>query len=162
MCIRDRLYTCPALFDLMLLHIFLIPLMIMGCTDLYSFLPVLSIVFHIVSVYSPAWCTVCHMAVRETFGWSYAPYLFLYENYGYHPQPHSGYLLFCNILQSIWSLCESSLLLHSAFSYIVSGYVLMILDILFLFSIAAHTIQTVLRLSLYESIFPENDIFFLE
>ena len=48
------LYTCPALFGLMLLHIFLILLVITGCTGWYSFLPALSIVFHTVLVYIPA------------------------------------------------------------------------------------------------------------
>ena len=47
------LYTCPALFGLMLLHIFLIFLVKMGCTGWYSFLPVLSVEFHTVSVYIP-------------------------------------------------------------------------------------------------------------
>ena len=100
------------------------------------------------------------MAVHETSGWSYVPYLFLYGYSGCLQQPHSGYLLFCNILQCIWSLCEGNPLLYSAFSCKVSEYVSMILDILFLFPTAAHTIQTVLWLSLYESIFPEKDIFF--
>ena len=101
------------------------------------------------------------MAVRETSGWSYAPYLFLCGYFGCLPQPHSGYLLFCSILQSIWSLCEGNPPLHSAFSCKVSGYVSMILDILFLFPIAVHTIQTALGRSLYENIFPMKDISFM-
>ena len=44
------LYTCPALFGLMLLHIFLIFLVKTGCTGWYSFLPVLSVIFHTVLV----------------------------------------------------------------------------------------------------------------
>ena len=39
-----QLYTYPVLFGLMLLHIFLILLVITGCTGWYSFLPALSIV----------------------------------------------------------------------------------------------------------------------
>ncbi len=37
-----QLYTYPVLFGLLLLHIFLILLVITGCTDWYSFPPVLS------------------------------------------------------------------------------------------------------------------------
>ena len=40
-----QLHTCPVLFGLMLLHIFLILLVITGCTGWYSFLPVLSVIF---------------------------------------------------------------------------------------------------------------------
>ena len=47
------LYTCPALFGLMPLHIFLIFLVKTGCTGWYSFLPVLSVIFHTVLVYIP-------------------------------------------------------------------------------------------------------------
>ena len=50
--------------------------------------------------------------------------------------------------------------LYSAFFCKVSGYVSMILDILSLFPIAAHTRQTALWRSLYESIFPMKDISF--
>ena len=97
-----QLYTCPVLFGLMLLHIFLILPVITDCTGWYSFPPVLSIGSHTVSAYIPAWYTACYMAVRETSGWPYAPYPSLYGYFGYLPQPHSGYLLFCSILQSIW------------------------------------------------------------
>ena len=148
-----QLYTYPALFGLMLLHIFLILLVITGCTGWYSFLPVLSIVFHTVLVYIPAWYTACYMAGCEASGWSYVPYLFLYGCYGCLPQLHSGCLLFCSILQSICSLCADNPSLHSAFSCKASGYVSMILDILFLFPIAAYTIQTELWRFLYENIF---------
>ena len=98
------------------------------------------------------------MAVRETSGLSYAPYLFLCGYFGCLPQPHSGYLLFYNILQSIWSLCEDNPSLYSAFSCKVFEYVSMIWDILFLFPTAVHTMQTVLWQSLYENIFPMKDI----
>ena len=47
------LYTCHALFCLMLLHIFLIVLVKTGCTGWYSFLTVLSVIFHTVLVYIP-------------------------------------------------------------------------------------------------------------
>ena len=98
------------------------------------------------------------MAVRETSGWSYVPYFSLYGYFGCLPQPHIGYLLFCSILRSIWLFCEGNPSLHSAFSCKVSGYVSMILDILFLFPTAVHTMQTVLWQSLYENIFPMKDI----
>ncbi len=98
------------------------------------------------------------MAVRETSGWSYAPYHFLCGCFGCLPQPHSGYLLFCSILQAIWSLCEDNPSLYSAFSCKVFEYVSMIWDILFLFPTAVHTMQTVLWQSLYENIFPMKDI----
>ena len=150
-----QLYTCPVLFVLMLLHTFLILPVIVGCTGWYSFLPALSIVFHIVSVYIPARYTACYMAGCEASDWSCVPYLFLCGYFGCLPQPHSGYLLFCSILRSIWSLCADNPSLHSAFSCKVSGYVSMILDILFLFPIAVHTIQTALWRSLYENIFPK-------
>ena len=65
---------------------------------------------------------------------------------------------FYNILQSIWSLCEDNPSLYSAFSCKVFEYVSMILDILFLFPTAVHTMQTVLWQSLYENIFPMKDI----
>ena len=51
-----QLYTCPVLFGLMLLHIFLILPVIADCTGWYNFLPVLSIGSHIVSVYIPIEC----------------------------------------------------------------------------------------------------------
>ena len=87
-------------------------------------------------------------------------YLSLYGYFGYLPQPHNGYLLFCSILQSIWLLCEDNPSLHSAFFCKVSGYVSMILDILSLFPIAVYTTLTALWRSLYEDIFPKKDIFF--
>lgn len=111
-----QLYTYPALFGLMLLHIFLILLVITGCTGWYSFLPALSIVFHTALVYIPAWCTACYMAGCEASGWSYVPYLFLYGYFECLPQLHSGYLLFCSILRSIWLLYVGNPSLHSEVS----------------------------------------------
>ena len=154
-----QLYTYPVLFGLLLLHIFLILLVITGCTGWYSFLLVLSMESHTVSAYIPAWYTTYYTAGCETSGLSCVPYLFLSGYFGCLPQPHSGYLLFCSILQSIWSLYEDNPSLYSAFFCKVSGYVSMILDILSLFPIAAHTKQTALWRSLYESIFPWKDIF---
>ena len=133
-----QLYTCPVLFGLMLLHIFLILPVITDCTGWYSFPPVLSIGSHTVSAYIPAWYTACYMAVRETSGWPYAPYPSLYGYFGYLPQPHSGYLPFCSILRSIWLLYVGNPSLHSALSCKAAGYVPMFLDILFLFPIAVH------------------------
>ena len=63
-------------------------------------------------------------------------------------------------LRSIWLFYEGNPSLHSAFSCKVSGYVSMILDILFLFPTAVHTIRTALWQSLYENIFPMKGIFF--
>ena len=157
-----QLYTYPALFGLMLLHIFLILLVITGCTGWYSFLPALSIVFHTALVYIPAWCTACYMAGCEASGWSYVPYLFLYGYFECLPQLHSGYLLFFSILRSIWLLYVGNPSLHSALSCKAAGYVPMFLDILFLFLIAVHTIQTALWRFLYENIFPGKDTFFPE
>ena len=164
---RCRSVLCETIhryYSLRLLHIFLILPVITGCTGWYSFLLVLSMEFHTVSAYIPipTWCTACYTADCETSGWSYAPYLFLYGCSGCLSQPHSGYLLFYSILQFIWSLCKNNPLLHSAFSCKVSEYVSMILDILFLFPIAARTIQTALWRSLYENIFPGKDTFFPE
>ena len=96
----------------------------------------------------------------RSFRFDASAYLFLYGYFGCPPQPHSGCLLFCSILQSIWSLYEDNPSLYSAFFCKVSGYVSMILDILSLFPIAAHTKQTALWRSFYESIFPMKDISF--
>ena len=98
------------------------------------------------------------MAGCEASGWSYVPYLFLYGYFECLPQLHSGYLLFCSILRSIWLLYEGNPSLYSAFSCKVFEYVSMIWDILFLFPTAVHTMQTVLWQSLYENIFTMKDI----
>ena len=147
------LYTCPALFCLMLLHIFLIFLVKTGCTGWYSFLPtILSVIFHTVLVYIPTWYKVYYTAVRETSGLSCALYLFLYGYFGYLLWLHSLSFLFYSILQAIWSPYEGNPLLRPAFFGKSSWYVSMIGDILCRFPPAVHQKTTLIYYIVYHII----------